>query len=212
METESTPITSASNPSATPGVYGDVDILQIDVSRLPRLDEYYGTLDSRTGLVRSPHDVRTVTYFLGSGTSSNGERVSGLVRREINRAAGLYAGSNGEDASAADDQLLAPEVVALELQYFDGTEWLTSWDTGTKKGLPLAIEIAIEVQAEQPATPASSLTSWLSSTGQGPSTEVYRLIVDLPAAKAVEESTSATTTQEQSSSTSSSQSTGGGMP
>ena len=90
-----------------------------------------------------------VTYFLGAGTSLNGQAVSGLVRREVNRASGLYSGTSGGTPSGADDQLLAPEVIGLELHYFDGTEWQTTWDTSTKKGLPLAVEIAIEVQPEQ---------------------------------------------------------------
>jgi len=48
------------------------------------------------------------------------------------------------------EELSLPEAVAMEFSYFDGTEWLESWDSESDGGLPKAIEITLTLQARPP--------------------------------------------------------------
>jgi general secretion pathway protein J len=46
-----------------------------------------------------------------------------------------------------DVEELAPEVVGLDVRYYDG-QWRDSWDSRTQNRLPLAVEITVWVQGE----------------------------------------------------------------
>jgi prepilin-type N-terminal cleavage/methylation domain-containing protein len=43
---------------------------------------------------------------------------------------------------------IAPEVVYLNFRYFDGSDWLTSWDSAQTRKLPKAIEVTVYVRGE----------------------------------------------------------------
>jgi hypothetical protein len=156
---------SASSSGATstsyPGLYGDQYGLQIDVARLPRLDQYAfaetsGATGTPTDTSSSPaiSDVKTVAYYVTGpqaqastvvSTASGSSEDSGLVRAETDRGALQYSAvqSGTTTTSTQAGSLVAPEVVALEFQYFDGANWQPSWDTTQGNGLPQLIKISL---------------------------------------------------------------------
>jgi hypothetical protein len=185
-------VTSTDLPPV-PGLYGNQYELQLDISRLPRPDEYQ-VIASATDLTlpHIPSDVKTVTYYLqtmmnaGSGIQDPLQDVrpgavaapTGLVRREVDRSVMQYAMESGNfQALQRTGDLLAPEVTAVQFSYFDGYSWLTSWDSEQMQGLPVAVEIAVMI------TPRTSqTTSWTNEVADLGSAEaiVYRLVVQLP--------------------------------
>jgi hypothetical protein len=133
-----------------------------------------------------PSDIKTIGYYVQSprpdgvqdplaalsqqATTANGASSTpsngGLVRRSVDRAITQYAYENGRsDQLLKTGQIVAPEVMAIEFQYFDGTQWLAEWD-GSQLGLPHVVKITIAMQRysftmSKPITqgiPISSLT------------------------------------------------------
>ncbi len=161
-ESESQAIASSVAPPTRPGIYGNQLELQVDVSRLPRLDEYDPSLSSGFTGGDIPSDVKTIAYFLQvaqldseseldvSNATAEGELAdtgtSGLIRRELDRAVTQWAASNGGvDDTAAGGVLIAPEVQSLTFEYYDGSGWLTEWDSDEAGGLPVAVRIEIGI-------------------------------------------------------------------
>jgi prepilin-type N-terminal cleavage/methylation domain-containing protein len=176
--------------STTPGLYGNRYELQVDVSKLPRIDQYEQLLvdfEGRPGDLVS--DVKTVAYYMGTDTKTT---VAGLMRRELDRAATAWAIQNGGMQELEQyQQLLAPEVLTIEFSYFDGLDWYEEWDSSVLQGLPLAVEVAVAIaKAGEPLTDVS-LIDLTNVTGEEPY-RVYRLLVHLPAAKPASAETTAT--------------------
>ena len=188
--------------TATVGLYGSATELRMDVSRLPRVDQYESLLAGGAGdAVAVPSDIKTVTYFLRSEESADAAdtplsaslpvestvtgRGRGLMRREVDRATSAWADQSGGSASPTEtDQarLLAEEVVGLSFQYFDGTQWLTDWDSDQYGGLPLAVEILVIMSDAEPEAADSPLEADTTTDGSVPTERTYRLVVDLPTA------------------------------
>ena len=183
-------------PRALPGLYGTADVLQMDVSRLPRLDQLSSdvTQSPGSGTLDRVSDLKTVTYYVippNSGqlaTSPQGTTVrTGLVRRELDRAVTAHAAEMGTlDLMDAEVEPLAPEVVAVEFAYFDGLEWLDYWDSQELGGLPWAIQITLLIV---PSTnPSGAALPWndasQTTSADGQPLLQYRHMVYLPAARA----------------------------
>ena len=179
-------------PGAVPGVYGGVDWLQVDISRLPRLDQFEQQLtatDAATSIDRLS-DIKTVSYSLVSdedaagSTGADSGSGGGLVRRQLDRAAASFASDQGT-LTDTDVNLgpLAPEVSAITFSYFDGTEWLEEWDSDEMGGLPKAIEITITLRRiDETGGVLSSLQTSSAATEVDEETPlVYRRVVYLPA-------------------------------
>ena len=193
---------------ATPGLYGNQYELEVDVSRLPRVDQYrqfqaasdVSTVGTMPTDVLS--DVKTVAYYvryadgtsnlaLNSGGQTAPEDVAtttGLVRREVDRAVTLYAASYGglTDFDEAAE-VIAPEVTWVEFAYFDGREWWSEWNSEEQGGLPMAVEISIGIQPlwqQRQQGPSTAPTN--AATGVTPLREsVYRMVVRIPAAQPI---------------------------
>jgi hypothetical protein len=174
-----------------PGVYGNMYELQVDISRVPRYEEYAVIqADVNLQALRLLSDVKTVSYFLlgqtgspagglgmaGMGiptdpTSANytmpglppGQPLRGLGRRVVDRAATRYA-MNSAGNSFLDQQieLIAPEVMLIQFRYFDGLQWLSEWDSQQFGGLPMAVEIMLVLQSSEEAAESDSLLTGLS--------------------------------------------------
>ena len=104
-----------------PGIFGNQYELQIDVSRLPREDEFYPVVPtgSLTTLVDIPSDIKTVTYYvLNDGTTTTATQPEltaadlsqstdptiagrGLVRRQLDRCVTEWALNNGNATALA---------------------------------------------------------------------------------------------------------------
>ena len=89
---------------------------------------------------------------LGIRTESSLTGYAGLYRQQSPTPAWLYrnntTGINLAGNSTAEPELLAPEVLALEFSYFDGQQFVASWDSASQDGLPRAIEIRLTLLME----------------------------------------------------------------
>lgn len=159
-----------------PGLVGGSNWLQVDVSALPRLDQVMqaqtNNQPSQAGATRAA-DMKTISYFMAAAPGmpqvlstqlSDGSRGQGLLRKEAGRSMGLTTGAMGgasaggatmtssATASAAGKtslpEALAPEVVKLEFQYFDGAGWQSSWNSQQRNGLPKAVKILASFLAD----------------------------------------------------------------
>lgn len=206
---------SDSSASATPaplppGIYGSSTSIEIDLSRLPRPDEYYPKMaNSSTGSIGDmPSDVKTVGYYVQSprtdgvqdslgqlsqeAASLNGAAMTtpngGLVRRSVDRAVTQYAYENGQSSQLLrTGELIAPEVIALEFQYFDGTTWQAQWD-GSQQGLPHVVKITIAMQRDSrakanPLSPGLAISSISTAMKQEYGIEVYSTNTIIPGAQ-----------------------------
>lgn len=191
--------------SLPPGIYGDQYSLIVDVSRIPRPDEYIMQTASVSDhfIADVPGDMKTVTYFVQSPTnlgvddtlaqfgttnsSANGQ-ASGLVRRQLDRAVTAYAEEMGNTQRLQrTGDLLAPEVISLEFAYFDGVDWLTEWDSSTQS-LPWLVEITLAMQTataseSTPFTPGISIKQLPYADRKAYGIEVYQLVVAIPGAQ-----------------------------
>ncbi len=179
-------------PRSVPGLFGGSDWLQVDVSRLPRPEEYQhyalGTGQHDWELDRLS-EVKTVLYGLmipGSTMSMSHTLVAaeewGLYRDVVDRATGSLASQqNILDQKVRSTGPLAPEVVWLEFAYFDGSQWYDSWDSETQGGLPVAVEVIIGLDMSRSQL---SLRSGQMDVAPAEPTVLYRTVVYLPVAQA----------------------------
>ena len=190
-EGSSKPPSESAAPQLVPGLYGNRYELQVDVSRLPRIDQFQRALvPAGSRLVDRLSDVKTVAYYVirpetnavayASGTATNRR---GLVRRELDRAVTSWAADQGELWEMETElEPIAPEVMAIEFLYFDGEEWFEEWDSDALGGLPVAVQIGIAIE---PAGRRGLPADQRSLVGVGPTEAappvLYRLLVHLPA-------------------------------
>ena len=187
-----------------PGLYGSQYELTLDVSRLPRPDEYFppqGSMISPT-LTDVPGDIKNVSYFVQSpnamgvqdsldafndATAVTSGMSSGLVRRQLDRAILAYAEEMADSTRLMrTGELIAPEVVSLEFAYFDGVQWTYTWDSSTQS-LPWLIQVSLGIQsasgeakAELEAGVSLSALTYDQQIAYG--IQVYELIVAIPGA------------------------------
>ncbi len=200
----------AAPASLPPGIYGSSTSIEIDLSRLPRPDEYfpkYGNTSMGT-LGDMPSDVKTVGYYVQAprndgvqdslgqlsqqAASLNSNAVSaingGLVRRSVDRAVTQYAYEVGQsDQLLRTGDLIAPEVLAVEFQYFDGAAWQIQWD-GSTQGLPQVVKITIAMQRESksksnPLAPGIAISSINADMMKEYGIEVYSTNTIIPGAQ-----------------------------
>jgi hypothetical protein len=183
-------------PASIPGLYGNQSELQVDVTRLPRIDQYHASPTSGDpySVADIPSDVKTVAYFLRTGdeqvglgtvSSSTADVGAGLVRRELDRAVTCWAAEMGDvGSSTGSGQLLAPEVNYLEFRYFDGAEWLTEWDSEQMGGLPVAVEILVGIDPAGGENIQSMDVDRLQDLAATDMNDyLFRLVVRLPVAE-----------------------------
>jgi hypothetical protein len=89
--------------------------------------------------------------------------------------------NGGSNVLASNEVLLAPEVVHMEIRYFNGSEISDSWDMREQKSLPLAVEIRIWLRSPN-ATNEPVMETYDAST-LADSTREYRQVAYLPMAQ-----------------------------
>lgn len=187
----------------TPGLIGNQNQIQLDLSRLPRLEEYVAMLDQNTADIDDiPSDIKTVAYFMqGAGIiggvqdqlnaldpGSDGSSGGGLVRRSLDRAATVQAASTGSlSLLNQTGELLAPEVVAIEFSYWDGVTWQLQWSSDEYGELPLAVQVRLTLGDERMRTEESALAVTTAATDPS-QLRTFHHIVRLPLAKPIDES------------------------
>jgi len=191
-----TDLSASSVPMTVPGLYGNQSQMQVDVSRLPRIDQLEAMLQAAddSSPYDRPSDVKTVTYYVNSpnsptmlGLTDSALAGTGLIRRELDRAVTAFASQQG-DTSAFDMNLppLAPEVNAIQFSYFDGTDWYQEWDSSSQGKLPTAVQVTIAITPVRRNNNAGPL-SWLNSSAALDSepdpAHMYCLLVQLPGAQ-----------------------------
>lgn len=183
--------TEESAATSVVGLYGSVNELRFDISRLPRVDQYQSLMTAgEMGATDIPSDIKTVVYFVqgeGSLTSGNPEptttgRGKGLMRAELDRAVSSWAEMNGDiDSAYSGAKLLAEEVTGLEFQYFDGATWTPDWNSDEMGGLPVAVEVLLTMQPFSALT-QEEIDALADSSEVATEEQTYRLVVRLPTA------------------------------
>jgi hypothetical protein len=193
-----------------PGVFGSATSIEIDVSRLPRPDEYViqpGDM-SRGTLGDMPSDIKTVSYYVqapksngvfdplssltsqiatSSGSTSAGMS-GGLVRRSLDRAVTQYAYTMGRtDQLSRTGEIIAPEILAIEFGYYKASlGWQTQWDSSSQ-GLPDVVKVTMAMQSEskaraKPLSPGMSISAMNSSMVQEYGIQFYSTNIIIPGA------------------------------
>jgi hypothetical protein len=102
-------------------------------------------------------DLKTVRYYVRQGNAIDPDSIdatslspdaqyagTGLVRQEVDRAKRIWAEQTCDTTLLEmGEVLIAPEVVALEIRYFDGTTVLDTWEMQSMGLLPIAVEIRL---------------------------------------------------------------------
>lgn len=169
-------------------VQGDERTLTVYVSRFPRELQTGRPIGEDAGLPLVS-DLRRITYWL----VGDADAPLGLARLEIKVATAEEALNpslpEGIDETAL---VIAPEIKRLRFTYFDGSQWLDSWDGSvagsdgyTPLGAPLAIAIEIGVAPPGPLDQGFTEADLLN----------YRHVVAIPVANGPpQQSESGTTT------------------
>ena len=140
-------------------------------------------------------DLKTVHYFIRPGEAveagsasvtsldpASQARIGGLVRQEIPRAMRNFAEKNGgSDVLDSNAVLLAPEVVRMEIRFFNGSEIADTWDMKEQKSLPVAVEVCIWLRS--PNATNEPITANYDTATLASSTHEYRQVVYLPMAQ-----------------------------
>ena len=148
-------IASGQTEVLRPGLYGNSSEIMIDISRLPRVDQYDPmVVGNSSGTISLPTDVKTISYFVSQDSEATTEMQvgtdqgisGGLYRRQLDRAVAAYSSDLASTLAAlGNTQLLANEVIGIEFCYFDGEDWVTQWDSDEEGGFPAAVEVTISV-------------------------------------------------------------------
>ncbi len=194
-------LSSGSFSSLPPGLYGNQYQLMVDVSRVPRVDEYQaqqvaiGTLADVPGeikracyFVQAPNPIGVQDSILGISANLDGATspyTSGLIRRQIDRSVAMRADETGSGLQLMGiGDVIAPEVLSIEFAYFNGTQWTYQWDS-TTLGLPQLIQITLAMQSatgqsQSKVSPGISLATLDQQQRLASGIEVYELTVAIP--------------------------------
>ena len=190
-----------------PGIYGDVEWLQIDTALLPR-GEMYGSKQVRSGgspLADRLSPSKTILYYLGDDTGqitntddpryqpdnlvgSLGRSLDrsalryGLFRRQLDRMVSQYAADEGLETEYEQyDEPLAPEIEWIKFAYFDPTVGQSGstgdWVDSWDMDESQTLPKAIQITI---GVRRQAISSWTGASNEGISTIIYSLIVILP--------------------------------
>ena len=180
--TSSTDTSGLSETSYSGGLYGSLQDVQVETSRRPRAERMANApLADDSSPPARLSDIRTVTYSLGNPgdddpLSHSGSGQAGLYRCEQDRAEFTFSKQQGQsDLSPQTVDLLAPEVVDLQITYYDGSTTADEWDSTQQGKLPSAVRVALSIRRQ---TAQSSMLGLLSSQDSPPG--VYDMLIDLP--------------------------------
>jgi len=182
------------------GLVGDSTKLMLHTSK-PGKHSNYSPISVTTGLDQRTSDLVSVSYFLAdpNGIGLSGEVgqlasrekrtdieqncVQGLARLEGDRMTLDNADVTADiDTMAAAARVLAPEIISLRFEYYDGTTWQETWDSTLMGRLPNAV--AIELGFRHPYRIPESLSPHDLTPGERLSfttvVETQRHVVSLP--------------------------------
>ncbi len=196
--------------SLTEGVYGDSENLILHSSRPSRDFTYYAITDVAMSTDRVG-DLAAVNYFLavrGAGglsgavadSTSSGPisdaasrgSIRGLARLESDQISlGFSEDAAQLESLASTARLIAPEVISLSFSYWDGFEWLDSWDSELEGRLPSAIEVTVGLRGSENSGLRSAQGEVSQAIGIDEEPVAYfRHVIALPLADPYPEATS----------------------
>lgn len=187
----------------SPGLYGNASEVRFDIVRSPRAQSFNELVEFATAdeLARPFSGFQSVAYLVGPSpdnaggidaivkqlglspaSSSNQPATSGLIRQVMDQATRSYVLEFGDLTTLdAYSQMIAPEVSALQFQYFDGTQWLPDWDSEQQGGLPVAVQIAVSISTIGVDDDGESAVRGITAIADGSSSDnVFRTTVFLP--------------------------------
>ena len=103
-----------------------------------------------------PSDLARVVYFIGQDPESKDASLS-LMRVETSNLdttelQDMLSQLQSSTSTLSDEMLqvlkssvLMDNIAGLNMRYFDGTDWVDTWDTETEETIPQALEITISV-------------------------------------------------------------------
>lgn len=147
--------------SFRPTMLGTSNAIMIDISRLPRLDQYNPLLEKASATESTISDIKSVAYFFSNekgGYDPNIVRrenqiTGGMYRREIDRAVANFRGEESLQIQPDEfAELVATEVAEIRFRYFSGEDWKDSWDSEEEGGFPTAVEISLVVDPRRTTT------------------------------------------------------------
>jgi prepilin-type N-terminal cleavage/methylation domain-containing protein len=178
------------------GVQGDAQHLNMFICRVPR-EMINDQLQQQEGSSTTAGDLRRVSYWL-NGDNGSGQ---GLMKQEVPLITSDDAGAidlsalppgSGNNADDSTVKVVIEEVRSLQFEYYDGTNWIDTWDSTalstaagadgvTPQGSPVAIRVTLEIAQPGQAEPkryqhviafltASGTTILSSSNSTNPST------------------------------------------
>jgi prepilin-type N-terminal cleavage/methylation domain-containing protein len=162
------------------GLQGDDSYCTIYISKLPRAvvdaQQTDPTMAGGASMQAEDSDLRRITYWLNTAGDTKG-----LARQEIKVVTSEDTSVTNLPPAGVDDmtKIVAPEVVAIHFEYFDGTSWQATWD-GTQPGTdgitpigpPVAIAITISV----------ARSDNLNASPDDPGVRQYRHVIQIPTA------------------------------
>jgi type II secretion system protein J len=86
-------------------------------------------------------EIQKVTYGLQAPADSSTNSGKDLIRTVTRNL--LSTATEDED-----DQFLASGVQSLTFSYFDGANWLDTWDDTTETNLPVAVRVSVQLAAK----------------------------------------------------------------
>ena len=132
------------------GISGTDSCLILTSSRVPRELVAYDKLQLDSSQLSPVSDIRRISYWFLNGGSTG----SGLAKQEVVCATGTDLQETPPDVSNADQMIIAPEVKNVLFEYFDGTDWQSTWDGTTLSGdgitpigPPAAIRITLTIRS-----------------------------------------------------------------
>ncbi|MEK7396803.1 MAG: type II secretion system protein GspJ [Candidatus Poribacteria bacterium] len=103
-----------------------------------------------------PSDLSRIVYFIGQDPKSNDSSLS-LMRVEtsnldttelqdmLNQMQSSTSTLSDEMLQVLESSVLMDNIAGLNIRYFDGTDWVDTWDMETEETIPQALEITISV-------------------------------------------------------------------
>ena len=165
LEEEGDAVFDEEEVSFRPTMLGTSNAIMLDISRLPRLDQYNPLRNKASERDSTTSDIKSVAYFFSSRSGGYDPKIvrreneikGGMYRREIDRAVANFRRDESLQESPDDYvELVAPEVAEIGFRYFDGQDWSDSWDSEENGGYPTAVEVTIVVDPRRTSTSSTS--------------------------------------------------------
>jgi type II secretory pathway pseudopilin PulG len=187
---------SAATSSAVQGVYGTKEMIRVDRSAYANWQRASRVIEAQEGAAAADVPISVRYYFAegdrvsaqelaAQGVNVEGPRAKvGGLYREITPTATLAKQTDPLASTSQGDgttvELLAPEVVKLEINYYDGKKILEVWDAYKNEGLPSGVEIVLTLYEPRLGAADEAQQRPSDTTYRADALVEYRRFVRLP--------------------------------